>query len=80
MTGYIADKSARSVRVYTTDNRPTLVQTIRLADQGSVDQTLAAHGWLRTTPWARSDTMAPDHAMAAVERTGEPLPDEKGIY
>jgi hypothetical protein len=63
---YIADKGQRSIRIYTADDDPRLVTTIRLADSGNVDDLLRAYGYSRTTPWAKSDDTPDDHTVAAL--------------
>lgn len=68
---YIAERTPVSVRVYKqtgTADEPRLIATMRRPDSGSVDDVLRAHGWHRTTPWARSDDTPADHAVAVVER------------
>lgn len=69
MTPHIADRGPRSIRVYTTNDDDTrLVATMRLADIGTADDVLRAHGWHRVTPWATSDDRPAGHTVALIER------------
>lgn len=72
MTAYIADRGPREISVYTADDEPQLIATIRAVDLGSVDELLAAYGWRRLGPWATSDDTPPGHRLAAVVRTSAP--------
>lgn len=49
-------------------DRPSLVATMRLPDNGSADDVLRAHGWQHVTPWAREDDMPAEHTVAVVQR------------
>ena len=70
MSVYTADRGPVSVRVYTTDDRPRLVTTMRLPDLGDVDQLLREHGWRRVGPWVTADDTPDGHALCAVEPVG----------
>ena len=74
---YVADRGPRSVRVYTTDERPRLVATMRCPDLGDVDQLLREHGWRRVGPWAVADDMPAGHQVCAVESIGGVSPADE---
>lgn len=63
---HYADAGPRSIRIYTDDDRPSLVATIRALDSGSVDELLRAYGWKRIGPWVRQDDMPKGHKVAAI--------------
>lgn len=63
---YLADRDDQAIRVYSCDDQPRLVATIRTVDDGTLDQLLNAYGWKRLGPWQTQGHTPPDHAVATL--------------
>jgi hypothetical protein len=76
----VAEHGPRSTRIYTAEDCPRPVATIRAVDHGSVDELLRAYGWHRVDGWQRSDDVPDGHRVATIEWINESAIDVLDHY